>query len=110
MDQYKHPHESKHSYEEVLSTWFDANGFEFLSAVPKPDLGAFTPEEKLFEPHDAGTKATRLMTEMGLAMKLGDAGGLFIMIGRKKGVPRGEGTNMVRNAAADRVASDYVRA
>ena len=110
MDQYKHPHESKHSYEEVLRTWFDANGFEFLSAVPKPDLGAFTPEEKLFEKHDPGTRATRLMTEMGLAMKLGDAGGLFIMIGRKKGAARSEGTNMVRNPAADAAKSDYVRA
>ena len=49
MDQYKHPHESKHSYEEVLRTWFDANGFEFLSGGAQPDLGAFTPEEKLFE-------------------------------------------------------------
>lgn len=88
MDQYKHPHESKHSYDEVLTDWFDANGFEFLSSIPKLDLGAFTAQEKLFEPHDRGTRATRFLTEVGLAMKRGDAGGLFIMIGRKKAASR----------------------
>jgi hypothetical protein len=95
----------------VLHTWFEANGFEFLSAVPKPDLGAFTPDEKLFEAHDPGTKATRWMTEMGLMMKLGDAGGLFIMIGRKKGTAaRTEGSTVARNATANASKPDYVRA
>lgn len=108
MDQYKHPHESKHSYEEVLRTWFDANGFEFLSGIPKPDLGAFTPQEQLFEAHDPGTKATRWMTEMGLAMKLGDAGGLFIMIGRKKGASPEQSSSTAKAGNANESA--YVRA
>ena len=33
-DQYKHPHESKHTNGEVL-TWFDDNSFEFVNALPK---------------------------------------------------------------------------
>jgi SAM-dependent methyltransferase len=100
MDQYKHPHESKHSYGEVLIDWFDANGFEFLSSVPKLDLGAFTADEKLFEPHNRGSAATRFLTEVGLALKRGDAGGLFIMIGRRKAAERQETASPVRAAVA----------
>jgi SAM-dependent methyltransferase len=99
MDQYKHPHESKHSYDEVLHEWFDANGFEFLSSVPKLDLSAFTPEEKLFEPHERGSKATRFLAEVGLAMKRGDAGGLFIMIGRKQATKQDQAMGLVHAAA-----------
>jgi len=109
MDQYKHPHESKHSMSEVIHEWFDANGFEFLSGVPKPDLGAFNPQEKLFESHHAGTKMTRVMTEIGLMMKLGDAGGLFIMIGRRKGTPKAA-ENQPHQAVSDPANSDFIRA
>ena len=108
MDQYKHPHESKHSYDEVLKDWFEANGFEFLDSIPKLDLGAFTDQEKLFEVHDRGTKATRVLAEVGLLMKLGDAGGLFIMIGRKKAQPA-DATRRVNDKAGAR-ESDYARA
>lgn len=97
MDQYKHPHESKHSYDEVLTDWFDANGFDFLSSVPKSDLGAFTAEEKLFEPHGKGTRATRFLAEVGLAMKRGDAGGLFIMIGRKKSIKHDQAMPLMKH-------------
>jgi len=82
MDQYKHPHESKHSYSEVLG-WFESNGFDFVFSVPKIDPGPFTAEEQIFVPHDKGTKATRFLTEVGLALRRGDSGGLFMMIGRK---------------------------
>ena len=54
-DQYKHPHESKHTYSELLN-WFESNGFEYLSSIPKIDPGPFTDEEKLFVPHDKGTR------------------------------------------------------
>jgi len=100
MDQYKHPHESKHSYSEVLVDWFEANGFEFLSSVPKLDFGPFTANEKLFEPHDRGTKMTRFLLEVGLAMRRGDAGGLFIMIGRRA-AEREETPHLVHAANTD---------
>jgi len=80
MDQYKHPHESKHSNTEVLG-WFEENGFEFLSSIPKVDFSQFAADEKLFEPHDKGSKLTRFLSES--AMMLAGDGGLFIMIGRK---------------------------
>ncbi len=82
MDQYKHPHESKHSYTEVVE-WYESNGFEFVSSIPKADFGNFSQEEKLFEAHDSGTGMSRFLTQAGM-MFTGD-GGLFIIIGRKKG-------------------------
>jgi len=87
MDQYKHPHESKHSYSEVIQ-WFETNGFEFLFSVPKIDPGPFDKDEHLFEPHDKGSRFTRFMTEVDMLMRGGVDGGLFIMIGQKKGVPK----------------------
>ena len=47
MDQYKHPCESKHSYDEVLG-WFESNGFDFLFSIPKIGPAAFGENEKLF--------------------------------------------------------------
>jgi SAM-dependent methyltransferase len=82
-DQYKHPHESKHTYSELLD-WYESNGFEYLSSIPKIDPGPFTDEEKLFEPHDKGTKFTRWMTEVEMLLTGGADGALYIMIGRKK--------------------------
>jgi SAM-dependent methyltransferase len=84
MDQYKHPHESKHSYSEVID-WFEDNGFEFLFSIPKIDPGAFAPDEQLFAPHGKGTGLTRFLTELGMLLKGGKDGALFIMIGRRLG-------------------------
>jgi hypothetical protein len=81
MDQYKHPHESKHSYNEVME-WFEACGFEFLFSIPKIEPGPFLPDEKLFVAHDKGTKVDRFLTELGMLLRGGADGGLFIMIGR----------------------------
>jgi SAM-dependent methyltransferase len=83
LDQYKHPVESEHSIDEVLS-WFDQKGFEFLTSIPKADHTAFLPDERLFFPHDRGTRSSRLLTQLGMLMRGGTDGALFIMIGRKK--------------------------
>ena len=82
MDQYKNPHESKHTYDEVLD-WFEANGFEFLMAIPKTDAAPFSADEQLFVPHDLGTKSTRFLTQLGMLLQGGVDGALFITIGRK---------------------------
>lgn len=81
-DQYKHPHESKHTYSEVIQ-WFEQNGFEYQFSIPKIEIGAFANDEQLFEPHDQGTKFTRFFTELEMLMQGGADGALFIMIGRK---------------------------
>ena len=82
FDQYKHPHESKHSYSEVVD-WFESNGFEFLFSIPKIEAGPFANDEKLFERHDKGTKYSRFFTEFEMLLQGGVDGALFIMIGRK---------------------------
>jgi SAM-dependent methyltransferase len=86
-DQYKHPHESKHTYSEVID-WFEANGFEYLFSIPKIEAGAFTNDEQLFVKHDKGTRFSRFFTEFEMALQGGVDGALFIMIGRKTGQGR----------------------
>jgi SAM-dependent methyltransferase len=86
FDQYKHPHESKHTFSEVID-WYETNGFEYLSSIPKIEPGPFTTEEKLFEPHDKGTKASRFFAELEMLLTGGADGALFMVIGRKLASP-----------------------
>ena len=83
MDQYRHPHETRHSMSEVLG-WFDRYGVEFVNGVPHPDGTDFDERERLFAPHSPGTPLSRTVTELGLLASGGRDGGLFIMIGRRR--------------------------
>lgn len=82
MDQYNHPHESKHSMDEVLG-WFGRHGIEFLNGIPHLDGTEFGNEDKLLKPHSPGSRYTRAVTQSGMLLAGGGDGGLFIMIGRK---------------------------
>jgi SAM-dependent methyltransferase len=81
-DQYRHPHETRHSIDEVLG-WFDACSVDFLSSVPAADGSPFTSSPRLFEPHARGIFTVRLATQLQMFLTGGRDGGLFIMIGRK---------------------------
>ena len=81
-DQYKHPHESKHTYSEVL-TWFESSSFQYIFSIPKIEGGDFTADEKLFAPHDKATPLTRFFTELEMLLTGGQDGALFIMIGQR---------------------------
>ncbi len=84
MDQYRHPHESKHTMDEVLG-WFDRNGVEFVNAVPKVRWqDRFSTEERLFEPAERGRHIDRLLAQIKMIGSGSREGGFFIMIGRKK--------------------------
>jgi hypothetical protein len=83
MDQYHHPHETRHSMDEVLG-WFNKHGVEFLCGIPHLDGSGFRSDEELFRPHARGSVGTRAMTQMGMLLSGGADGGLFIMIGRKR--------------------------
>lgn len=83
MDQYKHPQESKHSYDEVMD-WFESRGFDFLFSIPKIGPAPFDDDEKLFVPHSKGSHASRLLTQIDMLVRGGVDGALFIMIGRKR--------------------------
>jgi SAM-dependent methyltransferase len=81
-DQYRHPHESKHSMDEVLG-WFKRNRVEFLSSIPSIGDTEFDEDEPIFAAHRSGTRLDRLSTEIQMLLSGGADGGLFIMIGRK---------------------------
>lgn len=83
MDQYRHPHETRHSMSEVL-TWFERHGVDFVSGVPPLDGSDFAETDQLFKPHSPGTRLSRFMTEFNMLASGGQDGGLFIMIGRKR--------------------------
>jgi SAM-dependent methyltransferase len=82
VDQYKHPHESKHTFSAAIA-WFESSGFEFLTTIPRVGPEPFTADEKLFERHSKGTRMSRFLTEVEMLMTGGQDGALFIAIGRK---------------------------
>lgn len=83
MDQYKHPHESKHSIDEVLR-WFAQAGIDFTSCIPTIGDTEFSEDAKLFDAQPVGTYRDRLSTELEMLLSGGVDGGLYIMIGRKR--------------------------
>jgi SAM-dependent methyltransferase len=83
-DQYKHPHESKHTIGEVMG-WFDRAGVEFVNSIPKTATSQpFSSTEKLFESNPKGSAFDHFLVQAGMLLGGGREGGLFIMIGRKK--------------------------
>jgi len=85
MDQYKHPHESKHSFGEVLR-WFDQTGFQFVNSIPNAGVfESFAADEKLFGDKSQGSGLDHFLVQAGMLLGGGSEGGFFIMIGRKAG-------------------------
>ncbi|MBI1893839.1 MAG: methyltransferase domain-containing protein [Candidatus Rokubacteria bacterium] len=83
-DQYKHPHESKHTFGEVLR-WFDQSSVEFVNSIPKCVASeSFSPGERLFEPNPRGTAVDRAIVQAAMLLTGGREGGFFTMIGRKR--------------------------
>lgn len=84
LDQYKNPHESKHTIGEVLK-WFDITGFDFINGIPKVKaFQGFSENEKLFKPNPRGGWLDHFLVETRLMLSGSREGGFFMMIGRKK--------------------------
>lgn len=84
LDQYKNPHESKHTIGEVLR-WFDKTGFDFVNGIPKlKAFRGFSENEKLFKPNPRGSRLDHFIAQASLMLAGSREGGFFIMIGRKK--------------------------
>jgi SAM-dependent methyltransferase len=107
-DQYRHPHESKHTIDEVLD-WFHQCGLEFVRGVP-----SVTPNSKglgqgnLFEPTGKGTKLDHFLVQSREIVTGSREGGFFIMIGRKPsrtGPRAAESSSNGEKTAADAVGS-----
>ena len=83
MDQYKHPHESKHTIGESLR-WFSQTNFDFVKSIPRSvPFRPFSLDEKLFEPERAGNALERFLVETGMILSGSQEGGFFIVIGKK---------------------------
>ena len=84
MDQYKNPHESKHTIGEILQ-WFDSTGFEFINSIPKAKaLDTMLEDEKLFKPNPRGSLFDHLIVQTQLMFTGSKEGGFFLMIGKKR--------------------------
>jgi SAM-dependent methyltransferase len=81
-DQYEHPVEQSHTFDEVLK-WFDDYGIEFVNSIPS--IGG--DEKNLYFKQSSagrGNAISRVFSQIKMIFgRLGGEGGLFIMIGRK---------------------------
>ena len=83
MDQYKNPHESKHTIGEVIH-WLDKIGFTFIHSIPKLDLfERFSYNERLFERDKLGNWFERFIVDFCMMFKGRKEGGFFIIIAKK---------------------------
>jgi hypothetical protein len=82
-DQYRHPHESKHTIGEVLG-WFDRCGLDFVRGVPSVTTACSgLARGNLFEPTERGTAVDHFLVQTREIVTGSREGGFFIMIGRK---------------------------
>ena len=84
-DQYQHPEEHRHTHGEVLG-WFAENGVDYLRSYPSTVL-ADEPED-LFAPAEDNWGFEAWLAQLGWMATLGQEGGLFVMIGRRRALVR----------------------
>lgn len=82
-DQYEHPVESVHTIDEVLK-WFHENKIQFISSVPDCTIDLDL-NNNLFAEHEKGNVFYRWLNQFFMIFNfLGDDGGLFVLIGKKR--------------------------
>jgi 2-polyprenyl-3-methyl-5-hydroxy-6-metoxy-1,4-benzoquinol methylase len=83
MDQYKNPHESKHTVGEVLR-WLADTQFTFIHSIPKTvPFQGMGESEKLFKPDKLGNMFERFLVNAGMVISGHREGGFFIVIAKK---------------------------
>ncbi len=83
MDQYKNPHESKHTIGETLG-WLEKASLKFVHSIPTSyPFEPFSESERLFEPQRAGGYFERLAVELGMFFKGSQEGGFFTIIAQR---------------------------
>jgi carbamoyltransferase len=81
-DQYEHPLESLHTFDEVLD-WFKENDIEYISSIPKCNLNENN-NKNLFQKTSKGSYLSRFFSQISMLFNnLGDDGGIFVVIGKK---------------------------
>jgi SAM-dependent methyltransferase len=82
MDQYKNPHESKHTVGEVLQ-WLDSTNFTFIHSIPKTvPFESIDRSERLFKPDKLGNVFERFIVNIGMVFTGHREGGFFIIIAK----------------------------
>ena len=82
-DQYLHPVETTHTFDEVLK-WFKLNNIEFINSIPQCPLFE-NPVKNFFSKNSKATFIERILQQFIMILnKPGSEGGLFIFIGKKK--------------------------
>ncbi len=82
-DQYEHPVESVHTIDEVLK-WFHENKIKFISSVPNCTIDLDL-NYNLFVEQEKGNVFYRWLNQFFMIFNfLGDDGGLFVLIGKKR--------------------------
>ena len=80
-DQFNHPIESSHTFDEVLN-WFERNNIEFINSIPS--CGIFNRNSNFFSKSKKYNFFSRLIVQIKMIFSsYGNDGGLFIMIGKK---------------------------
>lgn len=81
-DQYLHPVETLHTFDEVLK-WFDEINIEFISSIPQCNPYEII-NEKPFLKQSKGEVSDRIFSQiLMLFNEYGSEGGLFIFVGKK---------------------------
>lgn len=80
-DQYFHPIESTHSFNEVLK-WFNENNIEFINCIPSANFS--NNYEELMNKNEMPTGINSVFLQICMNFnEFGDEGGLFLLIGKK---------------------------
>ena len=81
-DQYQHPVESTHTFDEVLR-WFKLNNIKFVNSIP--ECSPFNNTKKsFFEKNSKATFIERILQQFSMIFtSSGSEGGVFIFIGKK---------------------------
>lgn len=83
MDQYKNPHESKHTIGEVLR-WLPEAGLQFVKSIPRSKpFQPIATDEQLFAPEQPGNWLERVIAELGMLRGGSREGGFFTVVARK---------------------------
>jgi len=82
-DQYQHPVESTHTFDEILK-WFKSNNIEFINSIPQCSLLEHE-NVNFFQQTSKATFVERILKQITMIFnKFGSEGGIFILIGKKK--------------------------
>lgn len=83
MDQYRHPHESRHSMAEV-EQWFARSEIDLMFTIPPVGGEDFTEDTQLFRGRPSRGRLDYVVSELEMLLAGGRDGGLYMMIGRKR--------------------------